>query len=147
MKAVRFCKQKTAYEMRISDWSSDVALPICFSNRLAVNRACGWLATSNHSAERSVSSTAFCPVPTEPRSMATMALDCESRSSSKIERATDSASASAGRSEERRVGKECVSSVDLGGRSIRKKKRRDKWKEQRITKDNRQQTKERRNKH
>src|SRR3546814_1712573 len=24
-----FCKQKTAYEMRISDWSSDVALPIC----------------------------------------------------------------------------------------------------------------------
>src|SRR3546814_10334492 len=25
-----FFKQKTAYEMRISDWSSDVALPICF---------------------------------------------------------------------------------------------------------------------
>src|SRR3546814_2749848 len=24
-----FFKQKTAYEMRISDWSSDVALPIC----------------------------------------------------------------------------------------------------------------------
>src|SRR3546814_2405251 len=26
---VFFFKQKTAYEMRISDWSSDVALPIC----------------------------------------------------------------------------------------------------------------------
>src|SRR3546814_4593115 len=24
-----FCKQKTAYEMRISDWSSTCALPIC----------------------------------------------------------------------------------------------------------------------
>src|SRR3546814_7583089 len=28
-----FFKQKTAYEMRISDWSSDVALPICSTNR------------------------------------------------------------------------------------------------------------------
>src|SRR3546814_1854950 len=26
-------KQKTAYEMRISDWSSDVALPICTMGR------------------------------------------------------------------------------------------------------------------
>src|SRR3546814_5180878 len=28
---VFFFKQKTAYEMRISDWSSDVALPILFA--------------------------------------------------------------------------------------------------------------------
>src|SRR3546814_17958369 len=28
-----FFKQKTAYEMRISDWSSDVALPICIAGR------------------------------------------------------------------------------------------------------------------
>src|SRR3546814_4850288 len=27
---VFFFKQKTAYEMRISDWSSDVCLPICY---------------------------------------------------------------------------------------------------------------------
>src|SRR3546814_10322272 len=28
MRVVCFCKQKTAYEMRISDWSSNVALPM-----------------------------------------------------------------------------------------------------------------------
>src|SRR3546814_10138285 len=40
-----FFKQKTAYDMRISDWSSDGALPICFAaiadyhaNRVAAER-------------------------------------------------------------------------------------------------------------
>src|SRR3546814_2445373 len=31
-----FCKQKTAYEMRISDWSSDGALPISATYWVAV---------------------------------------------------------------------------------------------------------------
>src|SRR3546814_3425853 len=36
-----FFKQKTAYEMRISDWSSDVALPIFACNSVAGSlRAC-----------------------------------------------------------------------------------------------------------
>src|SRR3546814_4558394 len=37
-----FCKQKTAYEMRISDWSSDVCasdLPVFFHPRLCHGRA------------------------------------------------------------------------------------------------------------
>src|SRR3546814_1219956 len=34
-----FFKQKTAYEMRISDWSSDVALPIWVTNQPAVHPA------------------------------------------------------------------------------------------------------------
>src|SRR3546814_9904499 len=33
-----FFKQKTAYEMRISDWSSDVALPICWPHQPSVLR-------------------------------------------------------------------------------------------------------------
>src|SRR3546814_13681603 len=40
-----FCKQKTAYEMRISDWSSDVcSSDLAFSARLRVPSACRDLA-------------------------------------------------------------------------------------------------------
>src|SRR3546814_3758670 len=66
-----FFKQKTAYEMRISDWSSDV----CSSDlQVDVNGALNLNATNT--------------------------VDAEARAD---------ASASGSRSEERRVGKECVS--------------------------------------
>src|SRR3546814_6052947 len=74
-----FFKQKTAYEMRISDWSSDVcssdlgALAIVPSGR------------GNDFAR-------VLKIPSEPREAARVAVDGAER-----------------RSEERRVGKECVS--------------------------------------
>src|SRR3546814_7848715 len=77
-----FFKQKTAYEMRISDWSSDV----CSSDLLAAR------------------------------------LDCETgQPGLKVQRWYIGADGKP-RSEERRVGKECVIRVDLGGRRIIKKK-------------------------
>src|SRR3546814_20121244 len=36
-----FFKQKTAYEMRISDWSSDVALPICIQAHILAETTVG----------------------------------------------------------------------------------------------------------
>src|SRR3546814_2766196 len=86
---VVFCfKQKTAYEMRISDWSSDV----CSSDLLPPSR------------NQSVHWTARCFMPPvglitfQPQTVApiTASAFCPSL-------------ASATRSEERRVGKECVS--------------------------------------
>src|SRR3546814_4662465 len=74
-----FFKQKTAYEMRISDWSSDV----CSSDLAAWALLEGW----------ALSMKSFRPAP-----------------------------GMLPRSEERRVGKECVIRVDLGGRRIIKKK-------------------------
>src|SRR3546814_2566512 len=78
-----FFKQKTAYEMRISDWSSDV----CSSDlrRASLRR---WAQTQR--------STTLSPRPTLP--CATMPRSAESRAAS-----------TPIRSEERRVGKECVS--------------------------------------
>src|SRR3546814_14040136 len=71
-------KQKTAYEMRISDWSSDVCLPIC-ARRIGLGAAEG--------AE---------------------ALQC--RTALPAHHVLDGVVDRAGvRSEERRVGKECVS--------------------------------------
>src|SRR3546814_1838674 len=81
-----FFKQKTAYEMRISDWSSDV----CSSDlRLS------------HPSDRSGCRTWPCcpPAPGPPRS-------CRPRSQLPSAHWRDSV---APRSEERRVGKECVS--------------------------------------
>src|SRR3546814_3670113 len=73
-----FFKQKTAYEMRISDWSSDV----CSSDLL-------------------------------------MRIPSYSRRANQTGLPMIVVSV---RSEERRVGKECVVRVDLGGRRIIKKK-------------------------
>src|SRR3546814_5239553 len=36
-----FCKQKTAYEMRISDWSSDVCSSDLMTLHERINRRCG----------------------------------------------------------------------------------------------------------
>src|SRR3546814_7671969 len=70
-----FFKQKTAYEMRISDWSSDV----CSSDLLYVGRIRG-----RRMGEKTIGEAGL------------------SSSRSAVDRST-------GRSEERRVGKECVS--------------------------------------
>src|SRR3546814_8136786 len=81
-----FFKQKTAYEMRISDWSSDVCSSDLPKRRFARSRHCD--AGSGHSLcvfVRDILLRAFAPLREIPKS----------------EREA--------RSEERRVGKECVS--------------------------------------
>src|SRR3546814_8318581 len=91
---VFFFKQKTAYEMRISDWSSDVCssdLPVQDESALR----CRFVRPGGKkSAGPMVPATRFV--------------------------------GKAIRSEERRVGKECVVRVDLGGRRILKKKKKKK---------------------
>src|SRR3546814_2257032 len=80
---VFFFKQKTAYEMRISDWSSDV----CSSDLAKKN-----CPKTSPAATRTTPWIAWCGPPT-----------CDSFSEAL------SISSNACRSEERRVGKECVS--------------------------------------
>src|SRR3546814_10209440 len=88
-----FFKQKTAYEMRISDWSSDV----CSSDL----RACGGCSNAILRIRRlsrfGNGSTPMCPL----RSGRRHGCECEDR-----KRDGDGGGA---RSEERRVGNECVS--------------------------------------
>src|SRR3546814_3083845 len=74
-----FCKQKTAYEMRISDWSSDV----CSSDLGLTLPAHGEVARQTKAAFAD-----------------NVALDVRRAAGDRIAKA---------RSEERRVGKECVS--------------------------------------
>src|SRR3546814_10433251 len=89
-----FFKQKTAYEMRISDWSSDV----CSSDLIVGNTAAAKLklplrltsTTRENSAAVVSASTLLMMMPAE-------------------------LIASCGRSEERRVGKECVSTCRSRG--------------------------------
>src|SRR3546814_9649290 len=76
-----FFKQKTAYEMRISDWSSDV----CSSDLSFVFTA------------------AFCSASRES------SLRASTLKSVRTRRSVPSSQSIVGRSEERRVGKECVS--------------------------------------
>src|SRR3546814_7665598 len=99
-----FCvfKQKTAYEMRISDWSSDV----CSSDLPASGRAFSpqlyeWLAANAHAVQGDGPIT---------RSAGTPELFLVTQRSV-LHRAYGLAIATPvmGRSEERRVGKECVS--------------------------------------
>src|SRR3546814_12064430 len=94
-----FFKQKTAYEMRISDWSSDVC-----SSDLRFCRRIGGRAGDGNGWQRQRNGEQGCQWVQGHRTHSK--LDC----------------AQATRSEERRVGKECVVSVDLGGRRIIKKK-------------------------
>src|SRR3546814_12836941 len=98
-----FFKQKTAYEMRISDWSSDVCssdLRSVLSVQLihigvAFSTGCGrFLPLCNKNREKLIS---------------------EAKASNGGEKPK------IGR---RRVGKECVVRVDLGGRRIIKKKKK-----------------------
>src|SRR3546814_2512554 len=80
-----FFKQKTAYEMRISDWSSDVC-----SSDLHRNKRCNIIPRGS-----------FTPlkIKNEPKCRARWCSDC----------AASLRPADKRRSEERRVGKECVS--------------------------------------
>src|SRR3546814_14934747 len=114
MCCVFFFKQKTAYEMRISDWSSDVC-----SSDLSITpplpllpqaiRGAGRLAQAGRLRNRLQPASRTSPCQQVPQNRA-YPRRCPS------DRA-------ACRSEERRVGKECVVRVDLGGcRCIKKKK-------------------------
>src|SRR3546814_20802574 len=90
-----FFKQKTAYEMRISDWSSDVCssdLPRCCMGR----------------AKPSAASSSATPLPAPPITT----LSSSVTKPSWVFASSSSSARSSGltkRSEERRVGKECVS--------------------------------------
>src|SRR3546814_6661893 len=95
-----FFKQKTAYEMRISDWSSDV----CSSDLFAYDETAGAcvLLNANHPADR-LRQTGIHELAhfVATRRQPEVLLENE-KASSREERY-------ANRSEERRVGKECVS--------------------------------------
>src|SRR3546814_7656708 len=83
-----FFKQKTAYEMRISDWSSDV----CSSDLAAPSGPlCGTLVSSTGTPPKTALNQRQRPCPLPPP------------------RAPSRSPTRPGRSEERRVGKECVS--------------------------------------
>src|SRR3546814_10481731 len=91
---VFFFKQKTAYEMRISDWSSDV----CSSDLLR----CPGIFHETHGQELAVRHLAAFPMVDQPAG----------GGRADRHRAGGAAAglcAVPGRSEERRVGKECVS--------------------------------------
>src|SRR3546814_5011177 len=88
-----FFKQKTAYEMRISDWSSDCALPICHGQR--VDQRLG--PQRRHRAP--VGAEVVGGQVSRQRADEPVAVDRLGRF---VEVAVE-------RSEERRVGKECVS--------------------------------------
>src|SRR3546814_4221539 len=93
---VFFFKQKTAYEMRISDWSSDVCssdLPVSVSNTFPVE---------------SVDSISFVRA-LELASSASPELAAARRELAASRALISQAGARPNRSEERRVGKECVS--------------------------------------
>src|SRR3546814_6033422 len=110
-KAVQYChffvfKQKTAYDVRMSDWSSDVC-----SSDLAVRRRrdpAGSARTSR--GIRREGERVSCTAPRPERRRGSHLRPAPSRGS-------------LGRSEERRVGKECSVRVDLGGRRINKTKK------------------------
>src|SRR3546814_7811864 len=84
-----FFKQKTAYEMRISDWSSDV----CSSDLTSPARLAFGDSTASTSSDG--------PMFTRPRNKEATAASNSSRPAIKDAGGKD-------RSEERRVGKECV---------------------------------------
>src|SRR3546814_11748719 len=105
-----FFKQKTAYEMRISDWSSDVCSSDLFVPRPA------FIDALVSAAERGVEVRILVPGPHIDKGFVRTA-----------GRAAYAELLEAGiRSEERRVGKECVVRVDPGGRRIIKKKKKTK---------------------
>src|SRR3546814_6599136 len=80
-----FFKQKTAYDMRISDWSSDV----CSSDLVCVQRSAEAISARRKPPESSLGCLPDCRLPGSRR---------------RIDRVSPGI-----RSEERRVGKECVS--------------------------------------
>src|SRR3546814_13170423 len=121
-----FFKQKTAYEMRISDWSSDV----CSSDLASRHR------TSTTASVRDVRDTmlegiglaaiwSVIPLAIGPQATAGAALGLWVLISLLM-----TASAVALRSEERRVGKECVSTCRCRGSPHHQKKQKQRNKQQ-----------------
>src|SRR3546814_19973554 len=108
-----FFKQKTAYEMRISDWSSDVCSSdlqlIC--DLLRLQRTLGALAPPDNVGERRRVVVDILDHLRLDRHGMTESVHARIEAGARIER-----------SGERRVGKECVVRLDLGGRRIIKKK-------------------------
>src|SRR3546814_10755032 len=97
-----FFKQKTAYELRISDWSSDV----CSSDLPPAGKgAGGWIAFD---AAKTPAVTMRVGISYVDEAGARANLNRESPAGTSIE-ATQAATRAAWRSEESRVGKECVS--------------------------------------
>src|SRR3546814_2171287 len=94
---VFFFKQKTAYEMRISDWSSDVCSSDLAGQTIC---ACGYNGSSEWPTSWSTAAIAIsCDEPERGRSSGWDRCRSERAAGVSV----------TGRSEERRVGKECVS--------------------------------------
>src|SRR3546814_5078083 len=98
---VFFFKQKTAYEMRISDWSSDV----CSSDLVASRQVSGRTWSLHGCATRCICK----PSPPLSTSPGARAYYDARRADGHRHHQAFGPSATASRSEERRVGKECVS--------------------------------------
>src|SRR3546814_4971374 len=93
-----FFKQKTAYEMRISDWSSDV----CSSDLAEVDRNAGTVPLD-------VSASSGLPVSLSIDDEEVATLSETSLNILRLGTVRITATQTGDRSEERRVGKECVS--------------------------------------
>src|SRR3546814_12282887 len=106
-----FFKQKTAYEMRISDWSSDV----CSSDLPAL---IAQLSVMLPIADNSTPCTRFLPVCSATPSM----VSCELISLLTVVRNSSTSSDNASDRKSVVSGKSCSLRVDLGGRRIIKKK-------------------------
>src|SRR3546814_1580529 len=94
-----FVKQKTAYDMRISDWSSDV----CSSDLAAVAEVFDFLRRQHQHTDLEADLAAVCLAGDDGRGLRGAVLqagDVDLLAAVQAQRA---------RSEERRVGKECVS--------------------------------------
>src|SRR3546814_18655841 len=108
-----FYKQKTAYEMRISDWSSDV----CSSDLRGLLRAGGSRDGDSRAEGERFRRGHACPVPHDHARSEPGQGDGEGGLPAQARLVV-----SPGRTEERRVGKECVVRVELGGQRIINKK-------------------------
>src|SRR3546814_2034569 len=99
-----FFKQKTAYEMRISDWSSDV----CSSDLdlLVIGIAVAQRPAMRQSVERAEGGRGNDLPPAEDQPPRPLGIGVEQR---RRAAGTDVEQGNCRRSEERRVGKECVS--------------------------------------
>src|SRR3546814_13626037 len=118
-----FCKQKTAYEMRISDWSSDV----CSSDLALVGAACNRTITPRERIREAVGLGIRVTQATRRNIRATASIGAVAVEPQIAWRRQipEVGEAHFDRSEERRVGKECVSGVDLGGCRMFKKKNKE----------------------
>src|SRR3546814_11975020 len=124
MVLVVFFKQKTAYEMRISDWSSDVcssdlASPMVNVSDLSLKDSTS-AALSASSLPTASMTFAFKP----PKSLGGVVWSGEKLPLFTPSMAPIECTAQLFRSEERRVGKSVSGRLDLGGRGVINKKKK-----------------------